>query len=439
MGITLDDLKKKAQKQIKKKNYMGWFQNFNAGNVPLNNAIFNSFMGTASDATDSVSGIGEADGGIGMVGAMGEDLEKEGNRMPEKVKFYYTSTDSDLDKKWYEEETDELVVDKEDVIQALLNLLRYDESFVYMDDDEFESIVRNHWVELKDKYYEELFEIFSHNLEDMDEYSDNFTDEFYNDDVECECEKEEEDPYFTQTLFEGLKEYDPTFTPKYESIHKSLNESYENKFYDIDKILDKAFDYGYSYGYEGDEAFQRLLKKIPTLSEEDLERVENAFYNGNHEAEMKEEENYYSECVHTKNLPDYDDLNESNISYDDTVDNFYGYDDELTKEYDEKYPYRYYDEEENEEDLDYNDEPLEESAMSELDLEIQDPEFINKLRRNIKYLENEIDFLVNQAPKEIRRGGAFDSQEEIDDALEATQRELNREKAKLAIIQRSQK
>ena len=88
-------------------------------------------------------------------------------------------------------------------------------------------------------------------------------------------------------------------------------------------------------------------------------------------------------------------------------------------------------------DFEYNDNPLYESEMSELDIDLKYGEnFVEKLKRNIEDLEKEVKFLKTQAPKEIRKGGAFDSQEEIDDALEATIRELNREKAKLAIIER---
>ena len=195
MGITLDELRKKAQKQIKKKNYLGYFQKFNAGNVPLNNTIFNSIMDTSdSEAAGDISGIGEADGGIGMVGgAMGEDLEikKEGNQeVPEEeiVTFHYVKDDEDPNDNWYHVETSEVTVLKEDVIQALLNLLRYTEEFAYMDDSEFEQVVRAHWRELKDEYYEELFNLFNQDIEDVD--SEDFTDEFYDDNISFDYKSE---------------------------------------------------------------------------------------------------------------------------------------------------------------------------------------------------------------------------------------------------------
>lgn len=82
-----------------------------------------------------------------------------------------------------------------------------------------------------------------------------------------------------------------------------------------------------------------------------------------------------------------------------------------------------------------------EATMSDLDIEIQETgydELIDKIQRNIDDLEREERFLTRQAPREIGKGGNFDSQEEIDSALAATQRELERERAKLAIVRGQQ-
>ena len=503
MGITLDELRKKAQKQIKKKNYLGYFQKFNAGNVPLNNAIFNSIMDTSdSEAAGDILGVGEADGGIGMVGgAMGEDLKikKEGNQIPEEetVTFYYTSKNENPDNTWYQVETDKVTVGKEDVIQALLNLLKYTEDFAYMDDSEFEQIVRNHWRELKDKYYEELFTLFHKNVIDSEE--ENFTDEFYDDNVNFDYEDEEEpDVEFTSTEFENIDSDDPTFESKYDPISKyDLEEDYYDV--DFDDLLDQAFNYGYTYGFEGETAFQKFLNKLyEKYSLEDYEEkdLRDAFYNGNHQAEMDEEEKYYNEEFNkTPYIPEYSEQNPEDEFDDDwriglelfdggksykvisvlderEVD---GYElsivgaigNELSNADEEVYfvlldsdiewgPVDtaeealewasdvhdgYYSDDEDDFDSDdeflYNDEPLQESFMSNLDLELQDPKYIGKLEKNIKALEKELKFLRNQAPKEIHKGGAFDSQKEIDEAIEQTERELAREQAKYKIIKRA--
>lgn len=69
IGITLEDVLRKSRKQSKRKNYRGWVQSF-GGEAPINNAFFNMAMGTASEPCCS----GEADGGVGMVGSVGEGL-----------------------------------------------------------------------------------------------------------------------------------------------------------------------------------------------------------------------------------------------------------------------------------------------------------------------------------------------------------------------------
>lgn len=91
-GLTLQELKKRYEKLNKKKGYRGWYEsqvkaNPNAGNVPLNNAIFNMAMGSAKSVdmaqVNADNFIGDApataDGGVGMVGMT------EGKNWKEKV------------------------------------------------------------------------------------------------------------------------------------------------------------------------------------------------------------------------------------------------------------------------------------------------------------------------------------------------------------------
>ena len=83
-------------------------------------------------------------------------------------------------------------------------------------------------------------------------------------------------------------------------------------------------------------------------------------------------------------------------------------------------------------------EKLDEGVMSDLDIDAQEAGGYDKLTAKLEYeiskLRQERNFLKNQAPKEIGRGGAFDSQEEINDALSATERALNRAEMKLSIV-----
>lgn len=90
---TLKELAKKYKQLNQRKNYRGWYEATkgsksskgaveikNAGNVLYNNAFFNQAMGSI-DPSVNISGVGTADGGIGMVssapasgGAMGESF-----------------------------------------------------------------------------------------------------------------------------------------------------------------------------------------------------------------------------------------------------------------------------------------------------------------------------------------------------------------------------
>ncbi len=92
-GYTLAELKKKYAEMSKKKGYRGWHEatKRDAGNVPLNNAIFNMMMGSSKSvdmaqvntnnfvgnapATSSAP-VAAPDGGIGMVG-IAEDINNE--------------------------------------------------------------------------------------------------------------------------------------------------------------------------------------------------------------------------------------------------------------------------------------------------------------------------------------------------------------------------
>lgn len=81
---------------------------------------------------------------------------------------------------------------------------------------------------------------------------------------------------------------------------------------------------------------------------------------------------------------------------------------------------------------------LDEGLMSDLNVEIQEAggeeNLIDKLQKDIKALKSEEYFLTDIAPHEVSRGGAFESQEEIDQALDETRRELRKAQAKLGLL-----
>ena len=372
--------------------------------------------------------------------------------MEDTVIFYYNPEYNPEDDV-FEVEEDELMVNKEDVIQALLYLLRDNNNFVFMDDEEFEKIIRDNWRAIKDDYYDDLQELFKNKASrDAEGYD---SDDFYDDEV-CSCEEEPEeeiDSYFTKGLFEGIDSEDPEVrVTKYDNPSKSyLKESFEEdeddpedryhfiarkSVYDAD-----GFTTDYTMYYDSGED-----KYVMVFGDSDIYSPEDEEFDAEFEDEDTAREwfdNYegfteedVDECLHSEAyLPSS--FKKATNPYDDIVDNFYGHDDDLRDEYDKRHPYRYYDEEE---EVEIDDNPLEEAVVKDIDVGLyEDPEYRKKLVSNIEALRSEIDFLTNQAPREIRRGGAFDSQEEIDDAIEDTQRELNRELAKLRIIDRDRR
>lgn len=81
---------------------------------------------------------------------------------------------------------------------------------------------------------------------------------------------------------------------------------------------------------------------------------------------------------------------------------------------------------------------LHESIMSDLDIEVQEAggkdEWLYRADAEIKHLETELAFLKDHAPREMRVGGAFDSIVEIEDAITATEEELENWRNKKAVV-----
>lgn len=84
---------------------------------------------------------------------------------------------------------------------------------------------------------------------------------------------------------------------------------------------------------------------------------------------------------------------------------------------------------------------LKESKIKEIDIEdIEefDPEeeysLLHKYVRDIDALKRELRFLKYQAPREIKKGGAFESQEEIDFAIKETEIALDEKENKYQVL-----
>ena len=85
---------------------------------------------------------------------------------------------------------------------------------------------------------------------------------------------------------------------------------------------------------------------------------------------------------------------------------------------------------------------MNEGAMKEIDLEIQEAggvdAYIDSLESQLRDISREMRFLRGQARREMKAGGAYDSVDEINDALKATEREYNEVRKKYDYISSQQ-
>ena len=439
LGITLKEVQKKAKKQSSNPKALGWFQRFNTGNSFINNKIFNQGTGPTEASNDGE--IATADGGIGAVGTMGESME-------DKTRFFFKRSPKvhigDEQNIASDDFVTKLVVDKKDIITALKNILRDNEKFVDYSDEDFDTYINMNWKALKNKYFSELHDYFDNEDYNNFSFKNNY---YYDDDVEISSDEDEEiDEDLTHLMLEDIDSDDPTFKSEYDKIYSNFDGKPQSNLSTLE-LDDLQYD-AYSYGLEFEASnFDSFLNSINVyLTPKEIDKVRDAYNEGkkDRDAQLNELDEYsptYLESSqNNKHMDPYADADTYSDYDDEFLDNFAGYDDELLDIASKKHPYSGYlndnDLEEEDKDFEYDDIPLQEAAMSDLDLDTQDPKFIENLEKNIQALEDELEFLENQAPKEIRRGGAFDNQGEIDDAIDETIRELKRERAKLAIIQR---
>ena len=85
---------------------------------------------------------------------------------------------------------------------------------------------------------------------------------------------------------------------------------------------------------------------------------------------------------------------------------------------------------------------MNEGVMKEIDLEVQEAggvdAYIDSLESQLRSLSREMRFLRGQARREMKAGGAYDSVDEINDALKATEREYNEVRKKYDYISSQQ-
>lgn len=77
-------------------------------------------------------------------------------------------------------------------------------------------------------------------------------------------------------------------------------------------------------------------------------------------------------------------------------------------------------------------------SMSDLDIEVKEAKgknaWLRKNRKEMEEEERELDYLQNEAPREIGRGGNFESMSEISDAIKETKDYINYLKNKRAVV-----
>ena len=339
----------------------------------------------------------------------------------------------------------EVSVSVKDVVKALMSLLRYDTNYIDMDGKELKDEICNNLDSYVDTYYGDLCEVFCK-------------------DNECEEKEEsndyEEDPFLLQYTFDRIDSDDPDIeVTEYEyNSPYDFDEDWDSEDYDEDEdSLDRyermegktvydsdGFTTDYILYYDtyeekyftmfGDEDFYEPSLEYADAEFDTYAEAKEWFdnYEGFTDEDDDEEEYPFDECVHpTIKMGYYKKPTNPLSKVKDT--SYYDDDMEYTSRVTESGIRA------KNKAFSYDDNPINEGEMSELDIERQeDPELLDHLRKEIDDLNNELDFLKNQAPKEIRRGGAFDSQYEIDDAIKATERELKRTTAKYKILLRSQ-
>lgn len=489
LGKTLQDIKKLSKKQSNKKNYAGWFQSF-GGEAPIENAFFNMAMGTASTSSSDTSDSGSTDGGIGMVGSVGEDLERSNS--PTSMHRHRVKGDinhKNMNKKEYitlkitdgNSERD-IKVDKNEVIKALVGILEYDMNYLEMDIDDIRKEVEENLESYVNEYYDDLCDGFHNCNECEKESEDNYEDltKYTFEDIDSSDPKVEVTKYESPSSYkfdEDWDEYDfddddqddrfelidrktvydsDGFTTDYSMYYDTLEEKYVMVFGDSD--LYRPEDENYDAEFDDEKTAREWFDNYKGFEDE-----EDDFYECFHKPLKLDRNSYKKPTNPFDNVEESLDDDPDGLSElsDDFLDKYAGYDSEWMKEKSKRNPFSGYLSSDDEEIRDcrnhgerkkeekfcklhkekdrfkYDDAPLEEGEMKNLDIEFsENKDLLNKLSRDIDDLYKELSFLKNTAPKEIRKGGAFESQEEIDDAVDATERALDLAKAKYKILLR---
>lgn len=332
----------------------------------------------------------------------------------------------------------EYQVDKDDVIDALYEFAE-DERTASMSDEEYEHFVKDNYDELLEKYYQEV----------LDEFEDRARDEA-------------EEEYGDQEYAWYDENYDPTKPQSFKEVEDYVLED-KDPFELTDEEKKFVNEEEESKGFDNEEEISWDDLETPELEYEEYE-IDSPEYEDEEEwEELASKDVYDSDGFLTtykwfvKNKDGKEmhifmfNEDEADPKYADHIcgsyneakewfNNYKGFEDEIDYDSFEEADLNKLEGFDMKEELVAEDsKPLTEGRMKDLAIDIENEGGKDKLKaklfRNIQALESEIDFLENQAPREINAGGNFDNQAEIDKALEETRKALNKEKAKYSILE----
>lgn len=455
-----------------KKGELGTFQTFNpnSGDMKINNAFFNMSMG--SSPAGEVSGVGAADGSVGaMSGGVAEGVESD----TIKTKFNISVSDEDFDKVT----TDEHYADLMDKNFNFIKQISSQNSQSKITDKDILTIVKEHFGTVDKPYMGPTFILPDGSILDLSKEKHHSVVEKFLIDSGLSTEE------FIETAGS------PTLsdlcaircdTQKYyiHLPHNSITQEQCNSLLLwLDMLADNcALVEVYTPNGE-DSTIYRFDKDV--VSDYIVDRIRRYYSSGKlfenqikqrHQFDNKYERLPVGEKITMSNVNKKPTLKEyienKKAQYDESLDNIpfeeiglipaikeyanrFG---EFTiedKDYVEKELYLPLDQiteicfgyNENRDDfseLECYQENLSESAMSNLDLEIQEvggkEKYIEEKEKELSDLENYVLYLNSQAMREIGKGGNFESRDEVEDSLSDTAKQINELKAKIEIAKR---
>lgn len=321
---------------------------------------------------------------------------------------------------------------KADVIETLRDIVAEEESNTAdMTDEQFEAYVNDNYDSLFTKYEDRLKDYYREAAEEDAEENGDWDDDYY----ECLSEHYDQDGHYIFKDFRDAKDVE------LKDFWDEPKEVCEEKFLPVDTKLEmegldaydpeiKVTDYEWAeedpetsvlkweevaskdvFDSDGFLTTYKWFKSVDPAGNEthifmfndDEADPDYADYECHNTKEAQEWFNSYTGCVDV--MPEFDD-----VTLEDTPvqDNFTANDN------------------------------LNESYMSDLDIDVQDAgsreKLIKSLERDVFALQSELDFLTTIAPREVGAGGNFDSMEEIQEAVKHTESALRTAQAKLRVL-----